>query len=70
MVATKKLSAYQAERDFTISRPLTRSQVKSGLDPLRYTERTVPGLLTKTKAWTEYSESEQPLAAAIKRLSS
>jgi bifunctional non-homologous end joining protein LigD len=50
--------------------PLTWSQVKRGLDPLRYTVRTVPGLLAKTKAWAQYCESEQPLAAAIKRLRS
>jgi bifunctional non-homologous end joining protein LigD len=53
-----------------VSMPLTWSQVKSGLDPLRYTVRTAPGLLAKTDAWAEYCKSEQPLAAAIKRLSS
>jgi bifunctional non-homologous end joining protein LigD len=53
-----------------VSMPLTWSEVKSGLDPSRYTVRTVPGLLAKTKAWAEYCESEQPLAAAIKRMSS
>jgi bifunctional non-homologous end joining protein LigD len=53
-----------------VSMPLTWPQVKLGLDPSRYTIRTVPGLLAKTKAWAEYCESEQPLAAAIKRLSS
>ena len=53
-----------------VSMPLTWSQVKSGLDPSRYTVRTVPSLLAKTKAWAEYCEAEQPLAAAIKRLSS
>jgi bifunctional non-homologous end joining protein LigD len=52
-----------------VSMPLTWSQVKAGLDPLNYTIRTVPGLLAKTKAWTEYCQSEQPLADAIKRLS-
>jgi bifunctional non-homologous end joining protein LigD len=52
-----------------VSMPLSWSQVKSGLDPSRYTIRTVPGLLAKTKAWRDYCESEQPLAAAIKRLS-
>jgi bifunctional non-homologous end joining protein LigD len=51
-----------------VSMPLTWSQVRSGLDPLRYTVRSVPGLLAKTKAWAEYCESEQPLATAIKRL--
>jgi bifunctional non-homologous end joining protein LigD len=52
-----------------VAMPLTWSQVKFGLDPLCYTVRTVPSLLAKTKAWAEYCEAEQPLAAAIKRLS-
>jgi bifunctional non-homologous end joining protein LigD len=52
----------------TVSMPLTWSQVKAGLDPQRYTVRSVPALLAKTKAWAEYCESERPLAAAIRRL--
>ena len=53
-----------------VSMPLTWSQVKPGLDPLQYTVRSVPNLLAKTKAWAEYCDAEQPLADAIKRLSS
>ena len=52
----------------TVSMPLTWAQVKTGLDPQRYTLRTVPGLLKKTKAWAEYCDSERPLAPAIQRL--
>ncbi len=52
-----------------VSMPLTWSQVKPGLDPMRYTVRSVPALLAKTKAWAEYCDAEQPLADAIKRLS-
>ena len=51
-----------------VSMPLVWTQVKSGLDPARYTIRTVPGLLAKSPAWAEYCDSERPLAAAIKRL--
>jgi bifunctional non-homologous end joining protein LigD len=51
-----------------VSMPLTWSQVKPGLDPMRYTVRSVPPLLSKTKAWAEYCDAEQPLAEAIKRL--
>ena len=51
----------------TVSMPLTWAQVKTGLDPQRYTVRSVPALLGKTKAWAEYCESERPLAAAIQR---
>ena len=52
----------------TVSMPLTWAQVKTGLDPQRYTLRTVPGLLKKTNAWAEYCDSERPLAPAIQRL--
>jgi bifunctional non-homologous end joining protein LigD len=48
--------------------PLTWEQVKSDLDPQRFTIRTVPGLLGKSDAWTDYGEAERPLAEAIKRL--
>ena len=51
-----------------VSMPLTWSQVKKGLDPARYTIRTVPGLLPKLTAWADYCDAERPLAAAIKRL--
>src|SRR5207342_1765634 len=51
-----------------VSMPLTWSQVRAGLDPQRYSLRAVPALLSKTKAWEGYCESERPLAAAIKKL--
>jgi bifunctional non-homologous end joining protein LigD len=51
-----------------VSMPLTWSQVKPGLDPQKYTLRSVPGLLAKTKAWAEYCDAERPLADAIKKL--
>jgi len=51
-----------------VSMPLTWPQVKTGLDPARYTIRTVPKLLTASKAWADYDESERPLADAIRKL--
>jgi bifunctional non-homologous end joining protein LigD len=51
-----------------VSFPLTWSQVKPGLDPKRWTIRTAPDLLKKTKAWSDYFESERPLGPAIKKL--
>lgn len=51
-----------------VSMPLTWSQVKTGLDPARYTIRTVPKLLAASKAWADYDEAERPLADAIKKL--
>jgi bifunctional non-homologous end joining protein LigD len=52
----------------TVSMPLTWAQVKTDLDPLRYTIRSVPALLRRTKAWSDYEASERPLEDAIKRL--
>jgi bifunctional non-homologous end joining protein LigD len=48
--------------------PLTWEQVTRSLDPKRYTLRTVPDLLAKTRAWADYCDSEQPLEPAIKKL--
>ncbi len=58
----------RAREGATVSMPLTWSQVKSGLDPTRYTMRTVPSLLSKLKAWNEYCDSERPLEPAIRKL--
>jgi bifunctional non-homologous end joining protein LigD len=52
----------------TVSMPLTWAQVKSGLDPRKYTIRTAAGLLRKSKAWSDYAKSARPLQPAIKRL--
>lgn len=51
-----------------VSMPLTWSQVKKGLDPAKYTLRSVPALVKKLTAWEDYCEGERPLAPAIKRL--
>jgi len=52
----------------TVSMPLTWAQVKADLDPAKFTIRTVPALIRKSKAWAEYCDSERPLEQAIKRL--
>ncbi|RYB01779.1 DNA ligase D [Lichenibacterium ramalinae] len=51
-----------------VSMPITWNQVNRGLDPARYTVRTVPSLVRKLRAWTDYSDGERPLAEAIERL--
>jgi bifunctional non-homologous end joining protein LigD len=50
------------------SMPLTWSQVKAGLDPARYTVRTLPGLLARSKAWDGYDDAAGSLADAIHKL--
>jgi bifunctional non-homologous end joining protein LigD len=51
-----------------VSMPLTWTQVKKGLDPMKYTIRTAPKIVKGMSAWEDYRDSERPLAAAIKRL--
>ena len=51
-----------------VSMPLTWPQVRKGLEPLRYTLRTVPALLSKSAAWRDYCEGERRLMEAHKRL--
>ena len=51
-----------------VSMPVLGSQVKKGLDPTKYTVRTVPALVKKLTAWEDYCDGERSLAAAIKRL--
>ena len=51
-----------------VSMPLTWTQVSRGIDPMRFTLRTVPALLAKSKAWDDYCKAERPLVAAIRKL--
>jgi bifunctional non-homologous end joining protein LigD len=58
----------RAREGATVSMPLTWAQVRGDLDPKRYTVRTVPGLLAKTKAWEGYDDAASSIKAAIKKL--
>jgi bifunctional non-homologous end joining protein LigD len=51
-----------------VSMPLTWAQVRRGLDPMRFTLRTVPDLLRTTKAWADYDKAARPLKSAIRKL--
>ena len=51
-----------------VSMPLTWAQVKAGLDPKKYTLRTTPGLIGKSKAWEGYDAAARPLKEAVKAL--
>jgi bifunctional non-homologous end joining protein LigD len=52
----------------TVSMPLNWAQVKTDLDPRRFTLRTAPALLAKTGAWTDYAAGARPLKEAMARL--
>jgi bifunctional non-homologous end joining protein LigD len=52
----------------TVSMPLTWTQVRGDLDPTKFTVRTVPALLAKTKAWDGYENAASSIKPAIKKL--
>jgi bifunctional non-homologous end joining protein LigD len=52
----------------TVSMPLTWTQVRSDLDPRKYTVLTVPALLARTKAWADYDASARSIKAAIGKI--
>jgi bifunctional non-homologous end joining protein LigD len=58
----------RAREGATVSMPLTWAQVRGDLDPKRYTVRTVPALLAKTKAWEGYDKTAASIKPAIKKL--
>jgi bifunctional non-homologous end joining protein LigD len=58
----------RARTGATVSMPLTWAQVKADLDPTRFTIRTAPNLIRKSKAWADYCDAERPLDGAIRRL--
>jgi bifunctional non-homologous end joining protein LigD len=58
----------RARAGATVSMPLTWAQVKGDLDPKRFTVRTVPALLAKTRAWDGYDDAASSIKAAMKKL--
>jgi bifunctional non-homologous end joining protein LigD len=58
----------RAREGATVSMPLTWPQVRGDLDPKKYTVRSVPALLAKTKAWDSYDDAGAPIKAAMKKL--
>jgi len=58
----------RAREGATASMPLTWAQVKSDLDPKRYTIRSVPPLLARSKAWQGYEDAASSIKAAMKKL--
>ena len=58
----------RAREGATVSMPLTWPQVRGDLDPKKYTVRTVPALLAKTKAWDGYDDAAASIKPAMKKL--
>jgi bifunctional non-homologous end joining protein LigD len=58
----------RARTGAAVSMPLDWTQIRAGLDPMRFTVSTAPALLAKNNPWKDYDNSERQLAGAIKRL--
>ena len=58
----------RARAGATVSMPLTWAQVRGDLDPKRYTVRTVPTLLARTKVWQDYDDAACSIKAATRKL--
>jgi bifunctional non-homologous end joining protein LigD len=58
----------RARNGAPVSMPVTWAQVRSDLDPKKYTLRTVPSLLRKTKAWADYDDAARSIKAAIAKV--
>lgn len=58
----------RARKGATVSMPLTWAQVRSDLDPKRFTVRSVPALLKKSKAWAGYDDVASSIKAAIGKM--
>lgn len=58
----------RAREGAPVSMPLQWTQMRSGLDPMRFTIRTAPGLVAKSGPWQDYCEAERPLGPAVRRL--
>ncbi len=59
----------RAREGATVSMPLNWSQVRSGLDPGKFTVRTAPGLLSRNEPWADYDDGARSLVRAIETLS-
>jgi len=60
----------RAREGAPISMPLQWPQVRRGLDPLKFTVRTAPGLLSKGKPWADYDKGARSLVTAIRKFTS
>ncbi|HEY0746879.1 MAG TPA: DNA ligase D, partial [Steroidobacteraceae bacterium] len=58
----------RAREGAPVSMPVEWRNVKKGLDPMAFTLRTAPKLLSKLKPWRNYGAGARPLADAIKRI--
>jgi len=58
----------RARHGAPVSMPVTWAQVRSDLDPMKFTLRMVPALIAKSKAWADYDAAARSIKAAIAKL--
>jgi bifunctional non-homologous end joining protein LigD len=58
----------RARKGAPISMPLHWREVKTGLDPARYTVHTGAAILEKSKPWDRYGQEARSLASAIRQV--
>jgi len=58
----------RAREGATVSMPLTWAQLRGDLDPKKFTLRSVPALLRKSKAWAEYEKAASSIKTAIGKM--
>jgi bifunctional non-homologous end joining protein LigD len=58
----------RAREGATVSMPVGWNQVKKGLDPSRYTVRSAPALLRRSKPWVGYGKAGRPLPPEFRRI--
>jgi bifunctional non-homologous end joining protein LigD len=58
----------RARSGATVSMPIAWSHVNASLDTKRFTVRTVPAIIKRSKVWGDYNGAAASLKAAIKQL--
>ena len=58
----------RAREGAPVSMPIHWREARKGLDPKRFTVRTAPALLKRSKPWSDYFEAVRPLKQAIARI--
>ena len=58
----------RARAGATVSMPVQWKEVRTGLDPTRYTVRTAAAILENPTPWASYADAAKSLSDAIRRV--